>query len=118
MITEFEVIIFWFASRHKIEYRTLKEYTFAVDGELITIPAGYQTDFASVPRVFWSVFPPVGKHNPAALVHDYLYDNRIGTRKRADKIFLELMLAYGVHRWGAHCMYWGVRLGGRKWWRD
>jgi hypothetical protein len=118
MITEFDVTIFWNTTTNKIEYRTLKQYIFIVRDLYIIIPAGYQTDFASVPRWLWSFIPPVGRYNLASLVHDYLYDNQIGTRKEADKIFLDLMLQYGVHRWGAHCMYWGVRLGGKKWWRE
>lgn len=44
------------------------------DGSTILIPTGYVTDFASVPVLLWSFFPPIGKYNRAALVHDYLYD--------------------------------------------
>jgi hypothetical protein len=118
MITELEVKIFWDHAKRKVEYRTLKWYVFTIRGNTIMIPAGYQTDFASVPRWLWAFIPPVGRYNAPALVHDYLYDNRIGTRKEADKIFLDMMLQYGVHRWGALCMYWGVRIGGRRWWNE
>jgi hypothetical protein len=109
----------WSKEKQKIIFEVREDLHFHLsDGTTITIPVGFETDFASVPRWLWSVIPPIGKYIIAAVVHDYLYDNRIGTRKEADKIFLDLMLQYGVHRWGAHCMYWGVRLGGKKWWRE
>lgn len=82
------------------------------------IPQGFITDFASVPRSLWNVLPPLGKHNRAALLHDYLYDHRIGTRKQADLLFLKIMLNDGVNPIQAHIMYWGVRIGGLKWWKS
>jgi hypothetical protein len=39
----------------------------------ITVPEGMITDFASIPRMFWSIVPPFGRHSLAALVHDSLY---------------------------------------------
>ena len=42
----------------------------------VEIPAGMITDFASIPRAFWPVLPPYGKHSLAAIVHDCLYLTR------------------------------------------
>lgn len=39
-----------------------------------TIPKGYVTDFASVPKFLWSILPPLGRHNLAALLHDWMLD--------------------------------------------
>ena len=54
----------------------------------INVPAGFVTDLASVPRVFWSLIPPEGKVDEPSVVHDYLYakggDLRIGKFSRAD----------------------------------
>ena len=83
----------------------------------IQIPIGYETDFASVPRVFWSIIPPIGKHSIAALIHDYMYDNRIGSRREADRLFLEIMLEHKVKKLLAYTMYAGVRIGALNWWR-
>lgn len=80
---------------------------------VIEVPAGYVTDFASVPRALWAVFPPHGPWAKAAIVHDYLYDYAIGTRARADLIFLEAMQVLGVPRWRRYLMYWAVRAFGR-----
>lgn len=43
------------------------------NGEAITVPAGFATDLASVPRLFWRVFPrDAGSYRAAAVVHDWL----------------------------------------------
>lgn len=80
------------------------------------IPKFYETDFASVPRVLWSILPPIGKHNRAALLHDYLYDSKIGTRKQADKLFLKQMKIDGVSFAARYAMYLGVRIFAKRWW--
>ena len=38
----------------------------------ITIPSGFTFDGATVPRICWSIFPPVDKYLPAVALHDYL----------------------------------------------
>lgn len=49
---------------------------FDVDGWVISIPAGYTTDFASTPRWLWWWLPPHGKYERAAVVHDWLCTNQ------------------------------------------
>jgi len=82
------------------------------------IPIGYQTDGASVPQLLWTILPPSGRHSRGALLHDWLYDNKIGTRKQADVLFLEQMLDDGVVKWKAYTMYWGVRIFANYKWKD
>ena len=79
---------------------------------VITVPAGTVTDLASVPRVLWTIFPPHGRYAKAAIVHDYLYEQGIGTKDWADRIFLEAMEVLGVPRWRRVLMYWAVCLFG------
>lgn len=82
----------------------------------LSIPAGFETDFASVPRFFWRVVPPWGRYSPAAVVHDYLYRTGQVPRDLADRIFLNLMKRLGVPAWKRRVMYWAVRVfGGRSW---
>ena len=82
----------------------------------ITVPAGFPTDGASVPRMFWSVFQPFGSYFPAAVVHDYLYSCRSVwlkiDRKTADLIFLEAMHNLGIGWLTRGTIYQAVRLGG------
>lgn len=88
---------------------------------LIKIPAGYCTDFASVPRIPLVYATVGGKAVLPAIVHDYLYDcwpTQL-TRKHADQIFLEAMAAANdpTSLITRRLMYWGVRLGGALPWR-
>ena len=41
----------------------------------VTVPVGFITDFASTPRIIWSIIPPTGRYTKAAALHDYLYSN-------------------------------------------
>jgi len=51
------------------------------------VPAGFVTDFASTPRALWSVIPPTGRYQLAAVVHDFLYWDQGCTREQADTVF-------------------------------
>lgn len=84
-------------------------------GYCIIVPTGYETDFASVPRVFgtWLLFGGVA--NEAATLHDYLCDVKILTTKESNKLFYEAMLSTGIGKWKAWCMYQAVHLFGPKW---
>lgn len=83
-----------------------------------TVPADFVTDFASVPRLFWALFPPFGKFTIAAVAHDHLYagGERGVTRKEADRVFLEIMVGDGTQVWRALIMYRMVRWFGRSSW--
>jgi hypothetical protein len=101
--------------------------------ESITVPEGFRTDFASVPRCLWWLYNPTGRWGKAAVVHDWLYANaglpvRIGSeaklpvlalysRRESDRIFLEGMKVLGV-RWSARrVMHRAVRAAGWAPWR-
>ena len=44
------------------------------DGETtITVPAGFEFDLSSVPRIFWSLIAPFELSIAAPLLHDFLY---------------------------------------------
>lgn len=81
--------------------------------DVIRVPAGTVTDLASVPRLLWALFPPHGRWAKAAIIHDYLYANAIGSKAYADRTFLEAMEVLGVSWMVRRLMYWAVRIGGR-----
>ena len=43
-----------------------------LDGDVVRVPKGFHTDFASTPRILQSLFPPTGAWTKAAVVHDWL----------------------------------------------
>jgi hypothetical protein len=85
-------------------WRVAREFRYMIGSEdsqqWVTVPAGYLTDGASVPRIFWSLLPPWGANGQAAVVHDLLceylqimdHGRMVSiTRERADQIFIEAM---------------------------
>lgn len=88
-------------------------------GEEIIIPKGYVTDFASVPRIFWVIFPPhFYSYRKPSIIHDYLYtENKIIlSRKESDKEFSELLKQNGAWCVTIFLFYSYVRLfGWIKW---
>lgn len=88
------------------------------DGTLITVPEGRETDFASVPRLFWNVFSPWGVYGPASIIHDELYWTQVVDRARADAIFLEAMTVLNVSPITRQILYRSVRFWGESAWED
>ena len=91
-------------------------------GKSFLIPRRFESDGASVPRVFWRlVCPPVDPHAiRAGVAHDYIYRGRpIGwTRKEADKMFLCFLIEDGLPPFRAKLAYYGVRLFGWLAWDE
>jgi len=94
-----------------------KPYTVTLNGISWTIPAGFVTDFASVPRWLWWIVPPWGRYFPAAVVHDWLYSIQDRPRENADKIFLLIMEALNTPAWRRQIMYRVVRWFGESTWK-
>ncbi|MCX6997812.1 MAG: DUF1353 domain-containing protein [Kiritimatiellaeota bacterium] len=104
----------------ELRYRTRR-------GELVTVPAGFVTDFASIPRIFWPLVPPLGRYNRATVLHDWLYRQaqapttpggwRNIARAEADRLLRAAMGDCGVPWLTRWLIYLGVRLGGWIVWR-
>lgn len=75
---------------------TAKAHTVEVLGHIITVPIGFDTDLASIPRIFWAVYPPFGVYMRAAIVHDFLYRKTELPEIICDNIFYIIMKADGV----------------------
>lgn len=84
---------------------------------LVVAPTYMATDFASIPRGLWNVFPKRGKHDRAAVLHDAGYrgflanaDGRELMLPKAliDRLFLEAMKACGVGAFSRNAMYRAV----------
>ena len=75
-------------------YILTKSYKIRLDnGDLITVPKGYQTNGADIPRLFWRLYPPYSpEYMSAVVIHDYLCDRAIETAK--DKKDLQDLFLY------------------------
>lgn len=88
-------------------------------GKRVSCPAGFRTDFASIPRILWAILPPWGKYGKAAVIHDFLCTyryyldengNKVSvTRAECDVIFLEAMEVLSVPPFKRKLMYAAVR---------
>lgn len=95
----------------------------------ISVPPGFETDLASVPRQLWTFLSPWDVAR-AAVVHDQLYlecafyylsegaDKKRWeqARKVSDKVFLLAMNAAAppVSKWKMKAAYYAVRMFGKK----
>jgi hypothetical protein len=62
----------WITSIRKWE--VLEEWSYVLpDKTKIYIPEGFVFDGASIPRIFWAIFSPVGLLLTPGLIHDYAY---------------------------------------------
>lgn len=97
-------------------------YSFTLNKQSVHVyvPSGYLTDGATVPRLLWDAIPPWGAYGQAAAVHDMLceyltvFDDDHKpvsiTRKTADNILRQAMVALGVKRGMRWSVYAGVKL--------
>lgn len=84
----------------------------------IEVPKNFIFDFASVPKLFWQLFPKQGmRYDRASCLHDWLYVTEYFTRKECDKLFYKAMLSDNVAKWKAKTMYLAVRVGGYFVWK-
>jgi hypothetical protein len=107
-------------------FEPLRYYSAIVD-DIIDTPAGFVTDFASVPRLPIAYWLFGNRANSPAATHDDLYRTGKYSRKTSDLIFREAIEVKGPAwgkgliqdvkivstRVGKETMYTFVRLGGR-----
>ncbi len=109
------------------KFRLAVPFTCKWRGIEIRVDAGFETDFASIPRFARWLIEKLGRWNKPAVIHDAIYQglyrilNSVRqppfTRAEADLIFLDGMVARGVTPWKRRLMYWAVRLGGWAAWK-
>lgn len=93
----------------------------ASDGDTLIIPKGFVTDLASVPRIFWNIYPPFGKYTEAAVIHDYGYrfagayigGSHLYTKKEVDNLFRDAMKLCGVGVFSRFILYQAVSKFGK-----
>lgn len=78
----------------------------------IIVPAGFVTDFASVPRLPVAYLLAGDTGHAAAVLHDWLYTTHEVSRADADAVFAEALEVGGEPAWRRGLMWLGVRLGG------
>jgi len=98
------------------DFTLCEDFTFSVDGVSQTIPKGFTTDWATIPRFLWSVYSPNKAETiPAAVIHDYLYFcPQQRSRKEADSIFYDALVYQGFSKRTAFKYWMAVRIFGNS----
>jgi len=107
-------------------YAITRPFSYVSDklGKTITVPRGYVTDFASIPRAAWAALDP---EDPIiawpSVIHDYLYsckgtlpDGTTYIREQADAVLREAMEFCGASLFKRETVYEAVRAGGGDHW--
>lgn len=97
------------------------DYIYSINGFLITVPKGFITDGASIPKSLQWIYDPYGKYIKAAVIHDYLYSKYNDTginRTLADKILDFIMKETGVNGKTRRKFYVAVKYFGKIFWQD
>jgi hypothetical protein len=87
------------------KWKLLKQMDYQGSRELFQVPAGQTTDFASVPRIFIWFLPRYGRYTKAAILHDFLWEEKVPkgmSRLDADGLFRQAMRELDVpflRRW-------------------
>lgn len=90
-------------------------YCYPLTHEVIRVPRGFETDFASIPYAVAGFIDPMGDNMEAAVIHDYLYAvGEPGQREKADTILLDALAQHHVDPVRRKLMYEAVRFGGAK----
>ena len=84
----------------------------------VTVPTGFVTDLASIPRVFWSLLRPDGDYVYAAIVHDFLYWTQTTSRATSDNVLKIAMRDFNVPGGVVTAIYQAVHLGGQSAWAE
>ena len=79
---------------------------------VLTAPAGFITNFASIPRPLWPLLPPTGRYGKAAVIHDYCYQTHCVSKAHADDTFAAAMRDLGVNPVTLWILYEGVHVFG------
>ena len=104
-------------------FSLITPFVVKIDESLLVVPAGFITDFDSVPKIPFAYLMLDGSGKRSALMHDFLYSvesppefKNLG-RRWADRAFWRGMLDEGLDQGVADAKYAGVRLGGESHWK-
>ena len=104
----------------KYQFELVENYDFELPCISGSIPKGFKTDGASIPRIFWSIYPPYkSEYFSACVIHDYLCGKEISKTfkdlRLANKALKEGMIALKSPRYQAllFCFFCNFYLAGR-----
>ena len=96
-------------------WEVLEPLVYHGNRDTFVVPAGFRTDFASVPRLVVWLIPRFGRYTLAAVLHDWLVttglDSGAVSSRDADGLFRRVLREQGVPPLRRWLMWAGVRWG-------
>lgn len=93
----------------------LDEVIYKNNGTVYTVPAGYISDGASVPRSLSWLYPKYGEYLKAAVLHDWLITDVLAKQaidsNSVDRLFRQAMHSLDIPKLRQWIMWAGVRIG-------
>jgi hypothetical protein len=87
-----------------------------INGSKLTVPKGTISNGASVPKLLRGIYSNIGRYTLPSVLHDYLYENNMYSRKFADRQFLVDMGRTNTDKFTKWLFYIVVRIfGGLNW---
>jgi len=101
-------------------YQTCNAIKFKINKTTFVIPANFETDLASIPKIAWPIMAP---HHATlvrpAIIHDWFYRKTCDfDRKQTDLIFYHMLKNDGVSTFTASLMYYAVRAWGWNYYNE
>jgi hypothetical protein len=107
-----------------VRWMMIEPVRYIGETETFVVPAGYVTDFATVPRIAVWLIPRFGSYTKAAILHDWLLTDSEVSSVDADNLFRRALRELGVPPVRRTLMWVGVRWGAAfnkrrraGWWR-
>lgn len=101
-------------------YLTCGKIRFKVNEHEYQIPANFETDLASIPKIAWNIMSP--SHSSLirpAIVHDWFYRKTCDfSRYQTDLIFYHMLRNDGISHFRASLMYYAVRIFGWNYYNE
>jgi Protein of unknown function (DUF1353) len=93
------------------------DYQVTIFENKIIVPAGFRTDYASIPPLFLPLFKySENGYKKPAVIHDWLYQSQIYTKELSDNIFKEAMRINGTSLLTRTLIFNAVKFFGFKAW--
>lgn len=96
-------------------WMVISEFVYVSPRITIHVPVGFETDFASIPRLLWRWMSRTDKRiGKPSIIHDYIYRTPSidFTRQQADNELREAMKCVGANAFDRNVVYQAVRFGG------
>lgn len=96
------------------DFTLCEPFSYKIDGVTYSVPQGFTTNLASIPRILWSIYSPNEANTiPGAVIHDYLYfcPGEM-TRLEVDDIFYDALIYKHVSVFTAFKYWLAVRIFG------